>query len=447
MKKALRYYSRAFIAVILLAAVGLTTLFVILSQQASALPAWFPILGEDRVELKAEFETAQAVTPGQGQTVNIAGVKVGDITEVELEDGVAVVTMQVSPEYYELLHPDATALLRPRTGLQDMTVEIDPGTEEGGIEEGSTIALASTKPNINLDQILASLDGDTRAYLKLLLAGGAEALDGEGSANLAATLRRLEPTTRDIAKINGALAQRRESLRAVITNFADIAEQVGGNDTRLAEFVSNSNTVLGAFAEQEASLRETFQKLPGTLKQTRGALTASDRLSQELGPALRELLPATRAFAPAQRELQPFLRRTTGPIKNQIRPFARKTQPTVEALKRAATPLADSSDDLAGGLDELNQLANALAYNPPGPDEGYLFYLSWVNHNTNSMFANQDSAGPLRRGLVMLSCQASLLADGVTADRPALLTSRELTRIPSTDDICPDLFTPSEEAP
>ena len=27
------------------------------------------------------------------------------------------------------------------------------------------------------------------------------------------------------------------------------------------------------------------------------------------------------------------------------------------------------------------------------------------------------------------------------------LTSRELTRIPSTDDICPDLFTPSEEAP
>lgn len=440
MRKALRYYSRAFIAIIVLAAVGLAALFVILSQQASALPAWFPILGEERFELKAEFETAQAVTPGQGQTVNIAGVKVGDVSEVNLEDGVAVVTMQIDPEYAALVHPDASALLRPRTGLQDMTVEIDPGTDAGDVDEGSSIALASTKPNVNLDQILASLDGDTRAYLKLLLAGGAEALDGEGSPNLAATLRRLEPTTRDIAKINGALAERRSSIRTVITNFADIAEQVGGNDTRLAEFVRSSNTVLGAFAEQEQSLRETFQALPGTLKATRNALTASDRLSQELGPALRDLLPATRAFAPAQQELQPFFTRTTGSIKNQIRPFARRVQPTVKTLKSAATPLADSSDSLAGGLNELNQLANALAYNPPGPDEGYLFYLSWINHNTNSMFANQDAAGPMRRALIMLSCQASILADGVTATRPALLTSRELTRIPSTNDICPDIF-------
>ena len=64
---------------------------MILSQQQQPLPSWVPFLGEDRFELKAEFSTAQAVTPGQGQTVNIAGVKVGDVSEVELEDGHAVV--------------------------------------------------------------------------------------------------------------------------------------------------------------------------------------------------------------------------------------------------------------------------------------------------------------------------------------------------------------------
>ena len=57
---------------------------MILSQQSTALPSWFPVLGEDRFELKAEFQTAQAVTPGQGQTVNISGVKIGDVTKVEL---------------------------------------------------------------------------------------------------------------------------------------------------------------------------------------------------------------------------------------------------------------------------------------------------------------------------------------------------------------------------
>jgi phospholipid/cholesterol/gamma-HCH transport system substrate-binding protein len=229
-RKALRFYSSSFVALIVLVAVGLGTLFVILSQQASALPSWFPILGEDRVELKAELETAQAVTPGQGQAVNMAGVKIGDITAVELEDGVAVVTMAVDPEYASLIHPDASALLRPRTGLQDMTLEVDPGTAEGSIEEGHTIPLANTAPNVNLDQILASLDGDTRAYLRLLLAGGAQALEGDRSEQLSATLRRLEPTARDLAAINGAVAERRANLRRVITNFKLLAERVGADD-------------------------------------------------------------------------------------------------------------------------------------------------------------------------------------------------------------------------
>ena len=46
----------------------LAALFVILSQQSTRCRRWFPFLGEDRFELKTEFQTAQAVTPGQGQT-------------------------------------------------------------------------------------------------------------------------------------------------------------------------------------------------------------------------------------------------------------------------------------------------------------------------------------------------------------------------------------------
>ena len=63
----------------------------ILSNQRFYLPAWVPLVGTDFYKVKAELPTAQAVVPGQGQTVNIAGVKVGDIGKVELEDGGAVV--------------------------------------------------------------------------------------------------------------------------------------------------------------------------------------------------------------------------------------------------------------------------------------------------------------------------------------------------------------------
>ena len=56
----------------------------ILSNQRFYLPAWVPIVGSDFVDYKAEFATAQSVTPGQGQTVQVAGVDVGEITNVDL---------------------------------------------------------------------------------------------------------------------------------------------------------------------------------------------------------------------------------------------------------------------------------------------------------------------------------------------------------------------------
>ena len=54
----------------------------ILDNQRLALPGWVPVIGKDFYSIEAELSTAQAVTPGQGQTVNIAGVEVGEIKRV-----------------------------------------------------------------------------------------------------------------------------------------------------------------------------------------------------------------------------------------------------------------------------------------------------------------------------------------------------------------------------
>jgi phospholipid/cholesterol/gamma-HCH transport system substrate-binding protein len=440
-KKALRTYTRDFIAILVLGVIGLLALFVILSQQSTALPSWFPFLGEDRFELKTEFQTAQAVTPGQGQTVNLSGVEIGDVTNVELENGVAVVTMQVDPEFAPLIHPDASALLRPRTGLQDMTIELDAGTDSGEIPEGFTIPLANSAPNINPDQILASLDGDTRAYLRLLLAGGAQAFGTrQKSQDFAQVLRRLDPTVRDIAKINGAIAKRRNNLRRVVTNFKLIAEELAKSDTNLTGFVDSQNSVFGAFAESEAKLRETLRALPGALRETRGALNASATLSGQLKPALTDLLPQAKALGPALRATRPFFRKTEPSIRTQLRPFTQKVDTVVGDVRRAAKPLRDSSSQLSGSFTELNQLVNALAYNPSGSGESYLFYLSWLNHNTNNEFLTQDGLGPIRRSVLTYTCFASQLADALVLTRPQVATARDLTRLPATAEICASPF-------
>jgi phospholipid/cholesterol/gamma-HCH transport system substrate-binding protein len=434
-RRAIREHLRDFVAIGVLLVLALVTTGVILASQTTILPSWIPLLGEERFELKAEFSSAQAVTPGQGQTVTIAGINVGQVSGSELESGRAIVTMQIDNKYAPLIHPDASLLLRPRTGLQDMTIEVDPGTSGQEVEEGSTLPLASSQPNVQPDQIFASLDGDTRSFLQLLLQGAAKGLGGNGP-KLAAGLKRFEPFARDLARINGALATRRENIKRVITNFGLLSRELGDRDTRLAEFVRSSNDVLGSFARQEASIRATLRELPGTLSEMRGALASGDRFALELGPASRRLIPAARALGPALRETRPLFRNTVGPIRNQIRPFARALQKPLLHAKQAAKPLAKSTTGLTRSFDELNRFFNALAYNPPGSaQEGYLFWLSWLNHDTNALFFTQDAGGPLRHGLVLLNCVTSSSADFAASADADLRTLQQVSGVPTNQEI------------
>ena len=440
MRRAIREHLTDFIAIAAVLVAGLAVTAYILSQQQQPYPSWVPILGDDRFEVKAELSTAQAVTPGQGQTVNIAGVKAGDISEVELVDGRAVVTMLVEEEFAPLVRSDSTVLLRPRTGLQDMTLEIETGTGEQ-LAEGSTIPLSQTEPNVQPDQILATLDGDTRAYLQLLLQGAGDGLGGRGK-KLSATFRRFEPLSRDLARIGEALAVRRANIRRAITTFKLVSEELGANDTRLSEFVDSSNAALAAFADQEAAIRESLQELPSTLTETRSALESGEQFANVLGPSSVALIPAAQALGPALREVRPLFENTTPALQNQIRPFARAAQTPVRHLTQAAQPLLTTTKGLRGTFTEFQTLGNALGYNPPGSaEEGYLFWLAWLNHNTNALFFSQDAMGPMLRTVVMFGCQTAGLAEGVAAPRPFLRTLQQMTNVPSSSDprVCPPL--------
>jgi phospholipid/cholesterol/gamma-HCH transport system substrate-binding protein len=303
------------------------------------------------------------------------------------------------------------------------------------VAEGSTVPLAQTQPNVQPDQILASLDGDTRSYLQLLLAAAGKGLGGHGR-QLSAGLRRFDPTARDLARINGALAARRQNLRRVITNFGLLSSELGKRDTQLAGFVRSSNDVLGSFASQEKSIKQTLQQLPSTLRATRSALGSSSRLSLQLGPASKALIPAAQALGPALRQTRPLFRKTVGPIHHQIRPFARAVQKPLKHVKQAAKPLAQTANGLTGGFRNLNLALNALAYNPPGSaEEGFLFWLSWLNHDTNSIFFTQDAGGPLRHGLVLQSCSTAQLAEIVTGALPFFKTLIQLSNLPTFDEI------------
>ncbi|MEA2467805.1 MAG: phospholipid/cholesterol/gamma-HCH transport system substrate-binding protein, partial [Thermoleophilaceae bacterium] len=399
----------------------------------------------DFYKVKAEFSTAQAVVPGQGQTVDIAGVQVGDIDKVELKNGVAVVSMNIRNKY-KPIYRDAHMLLRPKTGLKDMIVELDPGTKSAGaLAEGDTIPVQNTAPDVNLDEVLSSLDSDTRTYLEILVNSGGEAFGKKGyTADLRETFKRFEPTNRDLAKITGLLSKRRDNIKRVIHNFSLLTTELGKRDTQLAQFVGSANANFRALANQSANIQESLRLLPPTLTTARTSLIKADALAKELGPTLQSLRPAARALGPALVQVRPFLRTTTPVIQNQLRPFARDVQPTARQLRILGDNLQPLVPKLTTSFKIVNSLLNTLAYNPPGDEEGFLFWTAWANHDANTIFGTQDAHGPIRRGLIITSCDSLSLLNQVVAANPALNTLFQLLNAPAVSKVCP---TPVPGAP
>jgi phospholipid/cholesterol/gamma-HCH transport system substrate-binding protein len=405
-------YRTAFISVVTMVVIAAAVGGYILAHENLHLPGWVPVLGHDYYDLKAEIQTAQAVTPGQGQAVTIAGAKVGEVASVSLRNGVAVVSMKVTPKYAHF-YKNATMLLRPKTQLQDITIEVNPGTPSAGrLKSGEVLPLSQTAPNINFDEFLAGLDAETRSYLQELLAGAGEGFNHNGLA-FAATLKRFEPAARYGVEIQRELAKRSASISRSIHNFRLLMEALGSKDKQLTEFVDASNAVFRVFAAEDANLQSTLHLLPGALKKTGSALGKLSTASDQVGPALRKLDPFAKSLGPANHATTKLAVKTAPIIKNEIRPFAREILPTVNELGPSTKELGEAFPKLAGSFSVLNEFFNELAYNPSKAKPGFGFFLAWANHNLNSVVSNADGNGTVGRSLLYFNCEVLKFLGGV----------------------------------
>jgi len=422
------------IAIAVLTVLAIVMTLWIFTQQKASLPSWAPFVGEDFVHLTADFSDAQAVTPGQGQAIVIAGIQVGKIDSVDLEAGHAVVGMQIEPKYIDLVHPDATLLLRPKTNLNDMTVEISPGSGGRHVEAGYRFPLSQTEPSVQFEAFLSQLDTDTQRYLQLLLSGGAQGIGGRGR-QLGNAFRRLQPFSHYIARLNRAVAQRRVALARTIHDFGLLTTELGRHDTELERFVTSSKDALGNFANQQAAIQETLREFPSTLTALRSALAASNRFSVASRPALLGLIPQAQASVPAFKANERFFKQTTAPIRDQIRPFTRQVRAPLTHLNEGASGIDTSVSEFGGSLGALNSFLNVLAYKPSGKRQSYLFYLPWLNHDLNSTFDLVDGGGAMSRAALMLSCNGSYLGYGLIPRKPYLRTLAQGARVPTPEEI------------
>jgi phospholipid/cholesterol/gamma-HCH transport system substrate-binding protein len=393
----IRRYARELLASIALVAIALVVVVTILVEQNFRWP-W-----ESSYVVKAEFSSAQAVTPGQGQQVTISGVKVGDVAGVDLEDGHAVVTLDLD-ERYAPIYRDASMLLRPRTGLKDMQVVLEPGTPASGeVPDGGTIPESQTQPDVNPDEVLGALDSDTRRYLASAVDALGTGLDGNG-ANLRRLLAAAEPTTAELRRLLNTFAARRDQIAHLTHNLSEISQIAGRHEGDIRRTIRYSSDALFSLARQDSSLRDSLTRLPGTLDATDSALRDSRPLASELGPAAHDLTPAVHRLTRSLSPLRPLVREATPNVRDKLRPFVKAGVPALRELRPAADALGGTLTDLPSITRRVNYITNELTYNPPGSEEGYLFWIPWFSHNSSSMLSTQDAHGSAWRGLVLFSC-------------------------------------------
>jgi virulence factor Mce-like protein len=360
----------------------------------------------DRYALHLEFTAVDAVTPGLGSPVTVAGVTVGQIEGRRLDDGRGVLRVAMDPAKLPAVHADARAALVPNTALKDMQVRLHPGSRDAPrLAEGARLPLAMTTSPTDSDELLRALDEDTRTWMRSLLNDVGAGTRGRGRS-LRATLRTLGPTAEQLRRISSLLADRRRQIPRLVHDLRVITAATTAGDGDLERVVEAGNATLAALATNDAPLRDTLGELPATLAAARTTLERAPRFTAATTRALRALRPAVRRARATLRATPGALQGVAPLPVDETTAFVDGVAPLSPTVRSTAADLAAATPPLRKAFGVIARTSNRLASAPPDGGKSSLFWLAWFAHNVNSTLTTQDAHGAVARGMALFTCSS-----------------------------------------
>jgi virulence factor Mce-like protein len=286
--------------------------------------------------------------------VRIAGVEVGKVKSVDGMEGsnAAVVTMELKDSALPL-HENATAKIRPRIFLEgNFFVDLKPGTPGAPVlDSGDTIKVTQTASPVQLDEVLTSLQSDSREDLQALLTGLNASLNSEDASGDSAA-ESFNRALDDIPEAEKSTAQVLEALLGtepgrdvarLIRGTADTADELARYESELKDLITNLNRTTATFASESTGLRASIRELAPTLSSANAAFAS-----------LNEAFPPTRRFA---QDIRPGVRETPATIDAAF-PWIEQTRALVSKpeLGGLAEELSPATTDLARLIDRATEL-------------------------------------------------------------------------------------------
>jgi phospholipid/cholesterol/gamma-HCH transport system substrate-binding protein len=218
-------------------------------------------------EYKAVFSDATGVV--KGDDIRIAGVKVGTVKEVEIDDRTrAKVTFTVADSAAVTEATHVTIRFRNLVGQRYIALT----TEAGGTErlsDGATIPLENTSPALDLTVLFNGFKPLFKALspsdINKLSYEIIQVFQGEGGT--------LESLLADTASVTSTLAGRDEVIGQLITNLNEVLEHIGDRDDQLSELITSFRTLVSGLKKDRNALLEPLESISDLSVETAQLLT------------------------------------------------------------------------------------------------------------------------------------------------------------------------------
>jgi phospholipid/cholesterol/gamma-HCH transport system substrate-binding protein len=271
-----------------------------------------------RYTVHATFSSANGLRPDS--LVRIAGVNVGKVTSISAAPGcklsrparsqcaAANVTIEVDKRGLPL-HTDATFAIRPRTFLEgNFFVDVSPGTPSAPTApNGHRFPIQQGVVPVQLDQVLTSLQADTRRNLQILLGQYGSAVKQGGPSYNASIPYWLPAYKYSSIVARNALGIKPHDLSSWVAAQGKVAAALDSNPQNLKSLITDFNTTANAFARQNVALQNAVAELPRTLAAATPALNAVDAALPPVTALARALIPGVESAGPAIDASLPFI--------------------------------------------------------------------------------------------------------------------------------------------
>ena len=269
--------------------IAVVACLVLVSFGYTGLPFWPQ--GED---YQAYFTDAGGITPGDD--VNVSGIKVGKVSNVELAGDTAKVTFTVDRDVR--VGDQSLVAIRTDTVLGQKSLSVTPK----GAGSTTVIPLGRTTTPYTLNTALQDLGGNASQLDKPKLE--------QALQTLTSTLKDATPQLRGaldgVANLSRSLNRRDEALQQLLTHAKRVSDTLAQRAGQVNDLVTEGNLLFAALDERRQALSNLISGIDDVSQQLSGFVADNRR---EFKPALDKLNAVTDNLLERKEHIGEALRR------------------------------------------------------------------------------------------------------------------------------------------